>query len=191
MSKVVVFMNLTLDGVMQAPGRPDEDRRGGFEHGGWATPYFDSVSGRVAAEGIATQPALLFGRRTYQDFYAVWPKRTGNMFTEVLNNAQKYVARDRRFKRPSVTSPPPSACLPQRSILCGADFTLRSRRRTHADGPHSRGSARSRDGSDERRVSGRVRRGGVRSLPRHGGRHRKGAAPLAECGNVGGSRWSS
>src|SRR6266404_3410378 len=72
--------------------RPDEDPRGGFERGGWATPYFDSVSGRVAAEGIATQPALLFGRRTYQDFYAVWPRRTGNMFTEVLNNAQKYVS---------------------------------------------------------------------------------------------------
>jgi dihydrofolate reductase len=92
MNKVVVNMNLTLDGVMQAPGRPDEDTRGGFGHGGWARPYFDPVMGRVAAEGIAKAPALLFGRRTYEDFYAVWPKRTDNPFTEVLNNARKYVA---------------------------------------------------------------------------------------------------
>ena len=67
MRKVVVNLNLTLDGVMQAPGRRDEDLRGGFEHGGWALPYFDSVMGRVAAEGIAKTPALLFGRRTYED----------------------------------------------------------------------------------------------------------------------------
>ena len=92
MSKVVVNMSLTLDGVMQAPGRPDEDPRGGFEHGGWALPYFDAVMGRVAAELIAKPPALLLGRRTYEDFYAVWPKRTDNPFSEVLNNAQKYVA---------------------------------------------------------------------------------------------------
>jgi dihydrofolate reductase len=77
---------------MQAPGRPDEDTRGGFEHGGWAGPYFDPVAAQAAAAGIASQPALLFGRRTYQDFHAVWPNRTDNPFTEVLNNAQKYVA---------------------------------------------------------------------------------------------------
>jgi dihydrofolate reductase len=92
MSKIVVFMNLTLDGVMQAPGRPDEDRRGGFEHGGWALPYADPVMGKVAAESMATTAALLFGRRTYEDFYSVWPNRTDNPFTEVLNNSQKYVA---------------------------------------------------------------------------------------------------
>ena len=92
MRKVTVNMNLTLDGVMQAPGRPDEDLRGGFEHGGWAAPYFDPVMASVAAEGIARGPALLFGRRTYQDFFAVWPNRTDNPFTDVLNNAEKYVA---------------------------------------------------------------------------------------------------
>jgi dihydrofolate reductase len=93
MSKVVVFMNLTLDGVMQAPGRPDEDRRGGFEHGGWAMPYADPEMGRVAAESMATTEALLFGRRTYEDFYSVWPNRTDdNPFTTVLNNTRKYVA---------------------------------------------------------------------------------------------------
>jgi len=92
MSRVVVFMNLTLDGVMQAPGRPDEDVRGGFAHGGWAITYADAAMGRVAAESMATTGALLFGRRTYEDFYAVWPNRKNNPFTEVLNNTRKYVA---------------------------------------------------------------------------------------------------
>jgi dihydrofolate reductase len=89
MSKVVVFMNLTLDGVMQAPGRPDEDRRGGFEHGGWAMPY---ATMEAAEESMAYTGALLLGRRTYEDFYTVWPNRTDNPFTAVLNNTQKYVA---------------------------------------------------------------------------------------------------
>ena len=88
MSKVVVFMNLTLDGVMQAPGRPDEDPRGGFEHGGWAMPY---ATMEAAEESKAYTGALLLGRRTYEDFYTVWPNRTDNPFTEVLNNTQKYV----------------------------------------------------------------------------------------------------
>jgi dihydrofolate reductase len=93
MRKVVVFMNLTLDGVMQAPGRPDEDRRGGFEHGGWALPYADPEMGRVAGQSMATTGGILFGRRTYEDFYSVWPKRTDdNPFTEVLNKTQKFVA---------------------------------------------------------------------------------------------------
>ncbi len=92
MSKVVVFTNLTLDGVTQAPGRPDEDRRGGFEHGGWATPYADPVLGSVAGESMANTGALLLGRRTYEDFYAYWPNQTDNPFTAVLNNTQKYVA---------------------------------------------------------------------------------------------------
>src|SRR5258707_2088412 len=89
MSKAVVFMNLTLDGVMKAPGRRDEDRRGGFEHGGWATPY---ATMEAAEESMAYTGALLLGRRTYEDFYAVWPNRTDNPFTAVLNNTQKYVA---------------------------------------------------------------------------------------------------
>src|SRR5712692_1962972 len=89
MSKAVVFMNLTLDGVMQAPGRPDEDRRGGFEHGGWAMPY---ATMEAAEESMATTGGLLLGRRTYEDFYAVWHNRTDNPFTAVLNNTQKYVA---------------------------------------------------------------------------------------------------
>jgi dihydrofolate reductase len=92
MSKVVVFMNLTLDGIMQAPGRPDEDTRGGFEHGGWAQPYMDSVIAGMAGEGTGETSALLFGRRTYEDFGSFWPKQPEpNPFTAVLNNTHKYV----------------------------------------------------------------------------------------------------
>jgi dihydrofolate reductase len=90
MSKIVVFISLTLDGVMQAPGRPDEDRRDGFEHGGWATPY----ATMEASEGsMGNAGAILLGRRTYEDFYTFWPNQTDdNPFTEVLNTTQKYVA---------------------------------------------------------------------------------------------------
>lgn len=92
MSKIVAFESLTLDGVMQAPGRRDEDLRGGFQHGGWAAPYSDSVMVAIAGESMSQSGALLLGRRTYEDFYSVWPNRTDNPFTEVLNNTQKYVA---------------------------------------------------------------------------------------------------
>jgi len=95
MSKIVVFLSLTLDGVMQAPARPDEDRRGGFEQGGWAIPYSDPsdpVQAEVTAQSMSSGGALLLGRRTYEDFYSVWPHRTDNPFTEVLNASTKYVA---------------------------------------------------------------------------------------------------
>jgi len=89
MSKVIVFTNLTLDGVMQAPGRQDEDRRGGFEYGGWAAPYAAMTQ---AGDSIGTIGALLLGRRTYEDFYAVWPKQKESPFSAMLDNMQKYVA---------------------------------------------------------------------------------------------------
>jgi dihydrofolate reductase len=90
MGRLVVLMHLTLDGVMQAPGRTDEDPRGGFAHGGWALPRGDALG--AAAGGMGQGAALLFGRRTYEDFYSVWPGRTDSPFTAVLNNTQKYVA---------------------------------------------------------------------------------------------------
>jgi len=99
MSKIVVFNSVTLDGVMQAPARPDEDTRGGFDMGGWAIPYSDPAIGRAFEESKATTGGLLLGRRTYEDFYKVWPNRTDNPFTEVLNNAPKYVA-SRTLKEP-------------------------------------------------------------------------------------------
>jgi len=90
--KIVVVSNLTLDGVMQAPGGPEEDVRDGFEHGGWAGPYNDPVKGRIMAQGMAQGSELLFGRRTYQHFFKVWPGRTDNPFSPVLDNTKKYVA---------------------------------------------------------------------------------------------------
>jgi dihydrofolate reductase len=92
MSKLVVTNHITLDGVMQAPGRPDEDPRDGFEHGGWATRGNDEVMGRVLGERMARGGPLLLGRRTYEDFYGFWPKQKDNPFTELLDNVQKYVA---------------------------------------------------------------------------------------------------
>jgi dihydrofolate reductase len=92
MSKVVVTTNVSLDGVMQAPGRADEDTRGGFAHGGWAIPYDDNIKAAAMGRGMARAGVMLLGRRTYEDFFAVWPHRTDNPFTEYLNNAQKYVA---------------------------------------------------------------------------------------------------
>lgn len=92
MSRIIVFNSLTLDGVMQAPGRSDEDPRDGFTHGGWAWPYRDSVMNTLAAERTGQTGSLLFGRRTYQDFASFWPNQPEpNPFTAVLNNLQKYV----------------------------------------------------------------------------------------------------
>jgi dihydrofolate reductase len=88
--KVVVINNVTLDGVMQAPGRPDEDTRGGFQHGGWAVPY--NAMGSLLTERGSQSGAMLFGRRTYEDFARFWPMQEPNPYTEALNNMQKYVA---------------------------------------------------------------------------------------------------
>jgi len=92
MSKLIVVNHVTLDGVTQAPARADEDERDGFTHGGWAIPYGDAVMAEAMGVNMASGGALLFGRRTYEDLYSVWPSRTDNPFTAVLDNAQKYVA---------------------------------------------------------------------------------------------------
>jgi dihydrofolate reductase len=90
---LTVVEHLTLDGVMQAPGRPDEDMRDGFEHGGWAQPNSDAVMVQEMGKGmVAPNVSLLFGRRTYEDFAAYWPKQTDNPFTPVLAARRKYVA---------------------------------------------------------------------------------------------------
>jgi dihydrofolate reductase len=91
MSQIVVINHLTLDGVMQAPGRPDEDTRGSFEHGGWANAGNDEVMGRVMGERMTGGP-LLLGRRTYEDFHSFWPEQTDSPFSAALNNVSKHVA---------------------------------------------------------------------------------------------------
>lgn len=94
--RTVVFTNLSLDGVMQAPGRPDEDLRGGFEHGGWAVPYAAMAQ---AGESMSGTAGLLLGRRTYEDFHAVWPQRKDSPFSGMLDSMRKHVA-SRTLKEP-------------------------------------------------------------------------------------------
>jgi dihydrofolate reductase len=75
MRRIVVVEFLTLDGVMQAPGDPDEDRTGGFEAGGWQRDYFDDALGSVIIGGLGDTGGFLLGRRTYEIFAAHWPKQ--------------------------------------------------------------------------------------------------------------------
>jgi dihydrofolate reductase len=92
MRKLIVSQFLTLDGVVQGPGSPDEDRSGGFEHGGWQIPYFDDVMMSAVSEGIAAAGAYLLGRRTYEIFAAYWPHQpAGTPFADTLNDLPKHV----------------------------------------------------------------------------------------------------
>ena len=92
MRSITVTMWVTLDGVVQGLGRPDEDTRGGFTHGGWGQRYNDEVMGREMATAMARPGDMLFGRRTWQDFITAWGRRTdGNPFTTQMNAATKYV----------------------------------------------------------------------------------------------------
>jgi len=90
--RIVVINHLTLDGVMQAPGRPDEDRRGSFEHGGWAVPRNDEVMGAELGARMGAGGGLLLGRRSYEDMLSYWNTQPDSPFTNALNTTQKYVA---------------------------------------------------------------------------------------------------
>ncbi len=93
MGKLIVTEFVTLDGVAQAPGGPDEDRDGGFPHGGWQAPLADQESGGVIFEQASSMDALLLGRRTYEIFAGYWPSAPREIpFTDLLNGAPKYVA---------------------------------------------------------------------------------------------------
>ncbi|BCJ29284.1 dihydrofolate reductase family protein [Actinocatenispora sera] len=92
MRSISVTMFISLDGVVQGLGRPDEDTRGGFTHGGWGPRYTDEVMSRELAQGMARPGDMLFGRRTWEDFTAAWGRATdGNPFTAHMNAATKYV----------------------------------------------------------------------------------------------------
>jgi dihydrofolate reductase len=96
MRKIVVLTFVSLDGVMQAPGGPEEDTSGGFAYGGWTAPYFDEFMGDVMAEQMGMPFDLLLGKKTYELFASFWPKQDEKTTpgAEVLNRAKKYVVSD-------------------------------------------------------------------------------------------------
>lgn len=90
--RIVVSEFMSLDGVVQAPGGPEEDLDGGFAHGGWSMPYFDpEVMGGFIGAKFASVEALLFGRRTFETMAAAWPERAGDPFADQMNAIDKYV----------------------------------------------------------------------------------------------------
>lgn len=92
MRRITVTNHVSLDGVMQAPASPDEDRRGHFPYGGWAVPDSDDMLASEMSAGMGEGGAMLFGHRTYDNMAAFWPYQTdGNPFTTFLNAADKYV----------------------------------------------------------------------------------------------------
>jgi dihydrofolate reductase len=91
MRKLVVLSFITLDGVMQAPGGPEEDPTGGFKYGGWVAGYWDDFMGRVLDEQMSKSFDLLLGRRTYEIFAAHWPYIKNDPIADKFNAAQKYV----------------------------------------------------------------------------------------------------
>jgi dihydrofolate reductase len=92
MGKITVINNISLDGVMQAPGGKEEDTRENFPHGGWTAPYQDQVIGKKMGGMMASgNGSLLLGKRTYEHFYSYWPKQKTNPITDHLNKVRKYV----------------------------------------------------------------------------------------------------
>jgi len=94
MRKLIVLSFISLDGVMQAPGGPDEDPTGGFNYGGWVFPYFDDFAGKVMDAQMNKPYDLLLGRKTYEIWAAYWPnvKSDNDPFAARINNAKKYIA---------------------------------------------------------------------------------------------------
>ena len=91
MRKLVAITQVTLDGVMQAPGGREEDPRNGFTHGGWAMPFLDDGLNQAIGETIAGEFDMLLGRRTYEIFAAYWPNQGDNPIAKAFNKATKYV----------------------------------------------------------------------------------------------------
>ena len=91
--RIILSDFISLDGVVQAPGGPDEDTDGGFRNGGWSMPFFDpEAMGPVLGEVMGQTEALLFGRRTWDVMAGAWPQRAGDPFADQMNSIPKYVA---------------------------------------------------------------------------------------------------
>ena len=92
MRKIIAITHVTLDGVMQAPGGPEEDRSNGFAHGGWAMPFIDDASKSIVDEIIAREFDMLLGRRTYEIFVAYWPNHGDNPIGKASRRANSFAA---------------------------------------------------------------------------------------------------
>src|SRR5437660_1182908 len=123
MRKIIAITQVTVDGVMQAPGGPEEDPSNGFTHGGWAMPFGDDVLSQVIDETIAGEFAMLLGRRTYDIFAGYWPNQSGRI-AKAFNKATKYVVTRSRDQLDWKTS--------QR---IGGDIVAEIRRLKASDGP--------------------------------------------------------
>lgn len=123
MRKIVVLTFISLDGVMQAPGGPEEDTSDGFQYGGWTVPYWDEFSGNIMSEQMGVPFDLLLGRKTYDIFASYWPKQAGTI-AEPLNKATKYVV--------SASSPKLDW---DKSILIDGDIVAKLKELKQQDGP--------------------------------------------------------
>jgi dihydrofolate reductase len=123
--RIVVSEFISLDGVVQAPGGQDEDREGGFQHGGWSMPFFDpDVMGKAVTDVAGRTDALLFGRRTWQVMAGAWPERAGDPFADWINGVEKHVVSD-TLTEADLTWAPTS--LIRGADLAGAVDALRTR----------------------------------------------------------------
>ncbi len=125
MRKIVVLSFISLDGVMQAPGGPEEDTSGGFQYGGWTVPYFDEFSGNIMGEQMAMPFDLLLGRKTYDIFAGYWPNQDPNgPVAEPFNKATKYVV---SRSSPKLTW--------ENSVLINGDVVAKLKELKQQDGP--------------------------------------------------------
>lgn len=124
MRRIIAITQVSLDGVMQAPGGPEEDPSNGFTHGGWAMPFVDDAAGQIIGEVIAGEFDLLLGRRTYDIFASYWPNHGDNPIGKAFNKAKKYVVTHRPSQLGWKTSQP-----------IGGDVVEEIRRLKASDGP--------------------------------------------------------
>jgi dihydrofolate reductase len=123
--RIVITDFISLDGIVQAPGGADEDKDGGFQHGGWSMPFFDpEVMGSSVSEAAQRTDALLYGRRTWQVMAGAWPERAGDPFADWINAVEKHVVSDTLSEADLTWTP---TTLIRGSDLAGAVDALRRR----------------------------------------------------------------
>jgi len=123
MRKIVVFMMITLDGVMQAPGGSKEDEEEGFKYGGWTAPYADEAMGPILKNELSVPFDLLLGHRTYSIWLPYWPKQKG-MVADPFNKCTKYVVSDKKVDLPW-----------KKSVLITGDVVAKLKALKNQDGP--------------------------------------------------------